>query len=679
MLKWLYLPLLYLLMSCSSAYCGGYVCAVGGGSENYRAWSDAPYRWMVEKAGYGPVLVMHYSDGSTWLENYFKSFGATSARSLVINAVAAANDSATYRLIRSNRMIFLRGGDQSRYYKTWKGTLVEQAIREVWDSGGVVGGTSAGLAVLGAVDYTAETPVSVTSDDAIANPFIRDITLKDDFLPLVAGVLFDSHFTARVRLGRLAAFMANWRQSHGAGLLGLGVDENTAVCFEPDGTFTVEGAGSVTVVHSTPSSQTLAQSGRALSFTDWNMDVLTAGFRYDSVSRTVIGLPVEARAVQPQWQPPMQEHARLLLAGGTAPADMRTLLQQLIAHAGDDSLLLLGGSKAASFGTYLSGTLQFSRFRLVPLDAQLMQSEGIAGAIGRARALLVAGFSAAEIAALFAAPSPASAALQNAATQPGCVLMLAGEALPLCGALRLVNAEIKDNDLLYGQLAATSGLALLPHSAWMYNGFVSDDFRENRLGGLLWLLYRDPGMLGLVLDRTAAVAWEGFDLLPQSAQPVLVLDLAQVSRVDSSDYRTRSGYPPRQSVGFTGGVLHCQSQQDSSAFDLRTRTWRRTTHIRIGAAEGHSAPQDFSLAAFPNPGPEPIAFRITPAPTAGALALTIYNIRGQVVRSLQGTAVHGQVAWDGLDERGGRSGSGTYLAVLAWADQRIGRSFTLLR
>jgi cyanophycinase len=679
MLKWNSLPLLCLLAAASPLHSGGYVCAVGGGSENYRAWSDAPYRWMVEKSGFGPVLVMHYSEGSAWLENYFKSFGASSAQSLVIGSSAQANDSSAYRHVRASRMIFLRGGDQSRYYAAWKGTLVERAIREVWESGGVVGGTSAGLAILGEVDYTAETPASVTSDEAIANPFLRDITLKEDFLPLVPGVIFDSHFTARVRLGRLAAFMANWRQSRGTELIGLGVDENTAACFEPDGTFTVQGAGSVTVLHANAASGFFCQSGHALSFTDWSFHMLTPGFGYDTRTRAVIQIPAEAAAVQPQWQPPARGEARLLLAGGTSPADMRTSLQKMIVQAGDDSLLLLGGSKAASFGSYLSSSLQFSRFRLVSLDALLMQSDGLAGTIRQARSLLVAGFSGAEIAALFAAPSPVSMALQAATARPEAALMLAGEALPLCGVLRLVNAEIKSSDLLYGQLAAAPGLSLLPSSAWMYSTFVSDDFRENRLGGLYWLLYRDTGLLGLALDKTTSVEWDGFDLQPQSTQPLLVMDLRNVTRIDSSDYRMRSGYPPRQSIGFYGGVLHCQSQQDSSVFDLRTRQWHRTTAVRVGAAGLPTMPANFSLMVFPNPGQGAMVFRIEPAPSAAPVALTIYNIRGQVVHSLQNAAVRGQVAWNGRDRRGYRPPSGHYLAVMQWADKCVRQSFTLLR
>jgi hypothetical protein len=124
----------------NSLLCQGSVLLVGGGSEDYGDWSDQPYRWLVNHAPNKVILVMHYSDGSTWLESYFRSFGATSATSLIISTKTAANDSVNYRAILAASGVFLRGGDQWQYVNLWKGTLVEKAIRELFQRGGVVGG-----------------------------------------------------------------------------------------------------------------------------------------------------------------------------------------------------------------------------------------------------------------------------------------------------------------------------------------------------------------------------------------------------------------------------------------------------------------------------------------------------------------------------------------------------------
>ncbi|HQJ45827.1 MAG TPA: hypothetical protein PK195_04240, partial [Ignavibacteriaceae bacterium] len=55
----------------------GYICAVGGGSEDYNNWSDAPYGWIVEKSDNGKIIILG-ADASvtTWLPTYFISLGA---------------------------------------------------------------------------------------------------------------------------------------------------------------------------------------------------------------------------------------------------------------------------------------------------------------------------------------------------------------------------------------------------------------------------------------------------------------------------------------------------------------------------------------------------------------------------------------------------------------------------
>jgi len=70
----------------------GPVLLVGGGSEDYNDWSDAPYRWLVEHAANRRVLILHYSDPSSFLPDYFASLGALEATNLVISSRVAAND-----------------------------------------------------------------------------------------------------------------------------------------------------------------------------------------------------------------------------------------------------------------------------------------------------------------------------------------------------------------------------------------------------------------------------------------------------------------------------------------------------------------------------------------------------------------------------------------------------------
>ena len=156
------------------------------------------------------------------------------------------------------------------------------------------------------------------------------------------------------------------------------------------------------------------------------------------------------------------------------------------------------------------------------------------------------------------------------------------------------------------------------------------------------------------------------------------MDLQYVTQVDSVNYSMRPGYPFRQSVGCYGGLLHCQSEQDSSLFDLRTRKWQRTTGIIKSAARLPAASESHALTVYPNPGRGSIRFRVKPMQYDRPLVLTIYSINGRLVRSLQTTAPDGLVVWDGRDQDGGRMPSGAYLAALDGVEEGTRRVFTLL-
>ena len=182
----------------------GSVMLVGGGGENYNSWSDEPYSWFVEQAGHGKIINIDVDESSEWYQAYFIYLGADStSHNLQIATIEDANNPFIYQELLSADGIFIEGGDQWDYISTWKNTLVQTAIEYIYDNGGVIGGTSAGLAVLGEVVFDAEHG-SLTSDQAAYNPYHYRISITDDFLNILPGVLTDSHFNDRGRLGRLS-------------------------------------------------------------------------------------------------------------------------------------------------------------------------------------------------------------------------------------------------------------------------------------------------------------------------------------------------------------------------------------------------------------------------------------------------------------------------------------------
>jgi len=80
--------------------------------------------------------------------------------------------------IKNAEALFIAGGDQSDYVNLWKGTPVEDAINYLANVKKVpIGGTSAGMAVLGEFLYSAMTNSSLTSEEALADPFHKDLTV----------------------------------------------------------------------------------------------------------------------------------------------------------------------------------------------------------------------------------------------------------------------------------------------------------------------------------------------------------------------------------------------------------------------------------------------------------------------------------------------------------------------
>ena len=146
-----------------------------------------------------------------------------------------ADTQAGYDAIRAADVVWIRGGNQANYVQWWNDTLTEQAIRDVYDAGGAIGGTSAGCAILGELIYDSIAG-SLSPKEALRDAYHPKLTLTDDFLRLGDGLLFDTHFTERGRQARLAVMIARAAADLGVDVLGVGVDDRTAFCVSPDGT-----------------------------------------------------------------------------------------------------------------------------------------------------------------------------------------------------------------------------------------------------------------------------------------------------------------------------------------------------------------------------------------------------------------------------------------------------------
>jgi cyanophycinase len=210
---------------------------------------DSAMQWLIDQSGGGDFVVIRASGADGYNSYVYSELGRTvdSVESIVMKQERAAYDPFVIDKILKAEALFIAGGNQWDYVRMWKGTPVEDAIHELVARGVPMGGTSAGLAVLGEYSFSAERN-TIYSDEALKNPYNPRLTLENDFLhlPYLAGTITDSHFVERDRMGRLVTFLARILQDGWAGeAKGIGIDGQTALAVDGDGIATLHGIGAV--------------------------------------------------------------------------------------------------------------------------------------------------------------------------------------------------------------------------------------------------------------------------------------------------------------------------------------------------------------------------------------------------------------------------------------------------
>ncbi|HYN83307.1 MAG TPA: cyanophycinase [Gemmatimonadaceae bacterium] len=201
---------------------------------------------------------------------------------------AGADTDSILRKLEAVTGIWFTGGDQNRLMETLAGSKAERAIRARHLAGAVVGGTSAGAAVMsspmltgserrpgGARRLTDSTQAYVTID--------RDNIVTAAGLGLLRGAIVDQHFVRRRRQNRLLSLVLE----HPA-MLGVGIDESTAIDVRPDGSWLVVGA-SVAVIFDARASE-ITPGGEVLGASGIRMHILPGGTTFDPVAGRVTRL-----------------------------------------------------------------------------------------------------------------------------------------------------------------------------------------------------------------------------------------------------------------------------------------------------------------------------------------------------------------------------------------------------
>src|SRR6202041_1940247 len=221
------------------------IALMGGGGD-----LDEAFRWLCGKANGGDFLILRAQGKDDYNRYVNKLCQMNSVATLVIPNRKAAGEPQVAQMIRQATVIFIAGGDQSRYVDLWKGTPLQEALNAHVTAGKPMGGSSAGLAVLGQFVYGAldnkSNDADLTSREVLADPYAKRVTLVRDFLkvPGFDNTLVDSHFAKRDRMGRSLGFLARIvADGRSKSPREIAIDEKSALLVEVNGRAKVAGSG----------------------------------------------------------------------------------------------------------------------------------------------------------------------------------------------------------------------------------------------------------------------------------------------------------------------------------------------------------------------------------------------------------------------------------------------------
>lgn len=232
--------------------------AQGGGTD-----VDENFVRMGAASGGGDFVVINFNGGNGYTDYIFSLCNCDSVETIVFKNKNASTNQLVINKIRNAEALFISGGDQSIYVDMWKNTPIEDAINFVAAKPAPIGGSSAGMAIMGEFSNSAMGRFTLTSTMALANPFDPNLTVDRDFLALsgLQGIITDQHLIERDRIGRTMAFMARivnngWTNDAKA----IAADRETTAVINPVGN-TVEVL--TTIDHPTPYVYFMRRSGPA--------------------------------------------------------------------------------------------------------------------------------------------------------------------------------------------------------------------------------------------------------------------------------------------------------------------------------------------------------------------------------------------------------------------------------
>jgi len=202
----------------------------------------------------------------------FKTLGVQDVKGLLVRREAGE---AILKAIDGATGIYFTGGDQARLATNLVGTPAQEKLLQIYRRGGVIGGTSAGAAIMSKVMITGEQKLHPDTKDGF-NTIEKSNVITREGLGFVTNAIIDQHFIARKRQNRLIGLALE-----NPTLLGIGIDERTAVVLRPDGMLDVIGEGAVMIFDARAATGVRTAANGNLAGRNVITHLLTAGDRFD--------------------------------------------------------------------------------------------------------------------------------------------------------------------------------------------------------------------------------------------------------------------------------------------------------------------------------------------------------------------------------------------------------------
>jgi len=292
---------------------------------------DAAYEAIASHAGGGHIVILravsddgfdpHDGEYDEWFRT--KWGPVASAETIVFHHREASFDPRVVAVLRGADGIFVAGGDQSNYIRYWKGTPVQDAMNAHVRANRPIGGSSAGLAILGHYSYTALDGGSLESKTALSDPFNPGVTLENDFLHFrwLEDVITDTHFSRRSRLGRLITFIARIDMDRGdTRTFGIGIDEHSALLIDAQGIgrLTPGSEGSAWLIMPQRAATDL-RAGQALTLVDIRILRMNQDSSVDLKTRSVLHPAAQTTASIEDGQPNQDAITSPIMLRDTVP------------------------------------------------------------------------------------------------------------------------------------------------------------------------------------------------------------------------------------------------------------------------------------------------------------------------------------------------------------------------